>query len=83
MQTITLKKQKGSLTQKENYRKINYDSITGTKETINKVILKFQKEDLLNKNISEGVRTERPKISHFYMKTKIHKEGNPGRLITN
>ena len=37
----------------ESYRKINYDSSNANNETINKVISRFQKENMLNRNISE------------------------------
>ena len=42
------------LNKKENYRKINCDSTAARNETIHKVISRFQKENQLSKNISEG-----------------------------
>ena len=66
---------------KENYRKIIYDPTTANNETIHKVISRFQKENLLSKSISEGLKTENPKTPHFYLKPKVHKEGNPGRPV--
>ena len=49
------------LNNKENYRRINYDPTTVTNETIRKVISRFQKENLLSKNISERLKAENPK----------------------
>ena len=49
------------LNNKENYAKINCDSTTANNETINKVLSKFQNENLLSKNISEGLKIENPK----------------------
>ena len=49
------------LNNKENYRRIYYDPTTVTNETIRKVISRFQKENLLSKNISERVKSENPK----------------------
>ena len=49
------------LNNKENYRRINYDPTTVTNETIRKVISRFQKENLLSKNISERLKSENPK----------------------
>ena len=69
------------LNNKENYRKINYYLTTVNNETIHKVISKFQKENLLSKNISEGLKSEKPKTPHFYLKSKVHKEGNSGRHV--
>ena len=69
------------LNNKENYRKIIYNLTTANNETIHKVISRFQKENLLSKNISEGLKTENPKTPHFYIKPKVHKNGNPGRPV--
>ena len=67
-----------SLTTKRICRKITYAFTTNNNETINKVTLRFQNENPLSKNISEGIKTENTKTLHFYLKLKIHKEGNPG-----
>ena len=69
------------LNNKENYSKVNCDSTAASNETIHKVISRFQKENQLSKNISEGYKTENPKTTHFYLKPKVHKEGNPGRPL--
>ena len=58
---------------KENYREIIYDPTTANNETIHKVISRFQKENLLSKNITEGLKTENPMSPHFYLKPKVHK----------
>ena len=76
-----VKKAERQLNNKENYRKINYDPTTLNNETIHKTISRFQKEYLLSRNISEGLKIENPKTPHFYLKTKKHKEGNPGRPV--
>ena len=39
------------------------------------------KKNLLSKNISEGLKTEYLETPHFYLKSKVHKEGNPGRPV--
>ena len=65
----------------ENYRKIIYDPTTANNETIHKAISRFQKENLLTKNISQGLKTGNPKTPLFYLKPKIHKEGNSGRPV--
>ena len=76
-----VKQAERQLNNKENYRKKICDPTTANNETIQKVISRFQKESLLSKNISEGLKTENPKTSHFYLKPKVHKEGNPGRPV--
>ena len=50
-------------------------------EPTHKVITRFQKENLLNKNFSEEPKTENPKTLHFYLKTKVHNVGNPQRPV--
>ena len=76
-----LKKRKDSLTTKKTTEKYNYDPTTLNNETIHKTISRFQKEYLLSRNISEGLKIENTKTPHFYLKTKVHKEGNPGRPV--
>ena len=76
-----VKKAERQLNDKENYRKINCDPTTLNNETIHKTISRFQKEYLLSRNISEGLKIENPKTPHFYLETKVHKEGNPGRPV--
>ena len=68
---------------KENYRKINCDPTTVNNKTIHKVITGFQKENLLSKNMSEGLKTENLKTPYFYLKPKVHKEGNLGRPVVS
>ena len=76
-----VKEAERQLNNKENYRKIICNPTTVNNETINKVISRFQKENLLSKNISEGLKTENHKTPHFYVKPKVHKEGNAGRPV--
>ena len=78
-----VKEAERQLNNKENYRKINYGPTTDNNETIHKVISRFQKENLLSKNIFQGLKTENPKTPHFYLKPKVHKEGNPGRPVVS
>ena len=71
-----VKEAERELNNKENYRKTNFDPTTSNNETIHKVISRFQKENLLSKNISEGLKGKNPKTPHFYLQPKVHKEGN-------
>ena len=74
-----VKEAERQLKNKQNYQKINYDPTTLSNKTIHRVIWSFQNKNLLCKNISEGLKTENPKTPHFYLKPKLHKEGNQGR----
>ena len=71
-----VKEAERQLNNKENYRKTNVYPTTANNETIHKVIQRFQKENLLSQNISEGLKAKNPKTPHFYLKLKVHKEGN-------
>ena len=39
------------------------------------MIKRFHKENLISKNITEGLKIESPKSPHFHLKIKLHKEG--------
>ena len=50
------------LNYKENYETLNCDPTTANNETVNKVISRFQKENLFCENISEGIKRENPRL---------------------
>ena len=76
-----VKEAERQLNNRETYEKINYDPTTANNKTIKKVMLIFQKSNVLRKNISEELKTENPKTLHFNLKPKIHKKGNLGRPV--
>ena len=65
----------------ENYKRLNHNPNTTNNDTVNKIIKRFHKENLLSKNIAEGLKIESPKSLHFNLKPKLHKEGVPGRPV--
>ena len=74
------KEEKTQLSNKETYKlqnnkTTNYNPTAANNETVNKFMSRFQKENLLTKNISEGLKAPNPKTSYFYLKPKIHKKG--------
>ena len=44
---------------------------------------RFQKENLIIKNLAEGLKTTSPWRARFYIQPKIHKQGNPGRPVND
>lgn len=68
-------KEKTQLSNKETYKTTNYNPTAANNETVNKFMSRFRKENLLTKNISEGLKAPNPKTSYFYLKPKIHKKG--------
>ena len=50
-------------------------------ETIHKVISRFQKENLLNKNISEGIKTKKFQDTSFFTWSQKYIKDYPGRPV--
>ena len=50
-------------------------------EIVNKITKRFHRENLIRKNIAEGLKIESPKSPHFYLKPKLHK-GVPSQVGT-
>ena len=65
----------------ESYKILNHNPTTTNNDTVNKRIKRFHKENLISKNIVEGLKIESHQLAHFYLKPKLHKEGIPGRRI--
>ena len=66
---------------KEDYHQISKDQTAANNETVNNVIERFQKENIITKNVAEGLKTTSSRTPRFYIQPKIHKQGNPGRLV--
>ena len=49
--------------------KLNYNSATTNNDTVNKIIKRFHKENLISKNTVEGLKIESPKSHLFKTKT--------------
>ena len=43
----------------------------------------FQRENLINKNVAEGLETTSPRSPRFCIQPELHKQDNPGRLVIN
>ena len=67
----------------EKYRRLNHNQTATNNDTVNKIIKRFHKENLISKNIAEGLKIDSPKSPLFYLKPKLHKEGVPGRPVTS
>ena len=80
---LSVKEQKAlqELHTTENYKRLNHNPTTSNNETLNKIIKRFHKENLISKNIAEGLKIESPKSPHFSLKLKLHKGVVPGRPV--
>ena len=50
---------------------------------VNDTIERFKKQKLINEKVAEGLKRNDPKTPKFYLRPKIHKEGNPGRPVVS
>ena len=63
--------------------KDNYDRLqNGTTERHNRLvkdtIQRFKNQEMMKEKVTEGLKTENPRTLKLYLRSKIHKRGNPG-----
>ena len=58
---------------KEDYRQRPKDQTAANKGTVNNVMERFQKDDLITKNLVKVLKTTSPLTPRFYIQSKIHK----------
>ena len=68
--TNYLEKAERQLNNKKHYRQLSKDQTTGNNETVNNVTEKFQKENLVTKNVAEGLKTSSPGHLDFIFNLK-------------
>ena len=79
--TDYIDKSEKQLNKKVHFRQLLKDQFVANNETVNNDLERFQKENLINKNLAEGLRTTLPWTPRFYIQPKVHKQDNPGRLV--
>ena len=52
----------------ENYKRLNHNPTTNKNDTVNAIIKRFHKENLLSKNIAKRLKAVSAKSSHVYLK---------------
>ena len=50
---------------------------------VNDAIERFKKQKLINEKVAKSLKRNDPKTSKFFLRPKIHKEGNPGRPVVS
>ena len=78
-----IKEAERELNTTENYRKLQEDPVTTNMKLVNDTIERFKKQKLINEKVAEGLKRNDPKTRKFYLRPKIHKEGNPGRPVVS
>ena len=66
---------------KEHYHQLSKDQTTANNETADNVIERFQKKNLIIKNVAEELKTASPRTPRFYIQPKIYQQNNPGRPV--
>ena len=67
----------------ENYKKIQEDPTATNMKLVNDTIGRFKNQKLINQKVAEGLKRNDPKTPKFYLRPKIHKEGNLGRPVAS
>ena len=63
------------------YKKISNDPAEPNINKVNNTINKLQLQRLLDDKTAENLQTLEVRTPNFFMQPKIHKEGNPDRLV--
>ena len=71
------------LSTKHNYQNLQEDPTLQHSNLVNDTIERFKKENLLSKNLPDGMKSFKPKTQKFYISPKIYKENHPERPIIN
>ena len=78
-----IKEAERQLNNTEKYRKRQEDPTATNIKLVNDTIERFKKQKLINEKVAEGLKRNDPKTPKFYLRPKIHKEGNPGRPVVS
>ena len=78
-----IKEAERQLNNTENSRKLQEDPTATNMKLVNDAIERVKKQKLINEKDAEGMKRNDPKTPTFYLRPKIHKEGNPGRPVVS
>ena len=76
-----IKESERQINNSEQYKHLENDPTTENNATANKVITRFKNDKFISSNVSDGLKLESPRTSHFYIQPKIHKEGSTGSPV--
>ena len=65
--TDYIEKSERQLNNKDHYSQLSKDQTAANKEIVNNVTERFQNENLITKNVAEGLRTTSPRTPRFYI----------------
>ena len=67
-------------TNKDDCNKLKHGQHTHNR-LVNDTVERFKKRNMMREKNSYGLKTENLKTPKFYLQPKIHKNGNPGRMV--
>ena len=67
----------------KNYKKRQEDQTATNMKLVNDTIERFKKQKLINEKVSERLKRNGPRTPNFYLRPKIHKEGNSDHLVVS
>ena len=76
-----IKEAKQQLNNKQCSREINHNPTGTNKKLIDQTTERFKKERLSKDKVTDGLKVENSRTPKFCTLPKIHKLGNPGRLV--
>ena len=74
-----IKEVEHQLSNKDAYKKLQYDPTQKHARLINDTITRFKNDKLITKYIAKGIQVQQLETTKFYTRPKIHKTGNHGR----
>ena len=78
-----VKEAEHQLSNKDGYKKLQYDPTQTHSRLVNDTITRLKNDKLITENIAKGLQVQQPDTPKCYTWPKIHKIGNPGRLVVS
>ena len=78
-----IKEAEQQLNNTKNYLKLQEDPRATNMKLVSDTIERLKKKQTINEKVADGLKRNDPRTSKFYMRPKIHKEGNPGCPVVN
>ena len=78
-----IREAKRQLNNSKNDKVLAEDPTTTINDLVNHTIDRFNKDQLINENIANGLTNPSPRTPQFHISPKIHKEDNPVRPVVS
>ena len=68
---------------KDNYDRLKSDPTETNNRLVNDTIKRMQKQKMMKEKVAKGLKTKNHKTPKFYLRSNIHKKGDPGREVVS